>query len=125
MGHFFRYCNHALLNTTRKMHHWKILYFHNTVKPHFTDTSSIRTPQSLLRTVCFVPEKRKPYNANVEKTGMSERRKTNRFNNNKSLTVQDESDMNTPEEENAFTIYNSNTMPRALPAGITFSLNST
>ena len=59
------------------------------------------------------------------KTGMSERRKTNRFNNNKSLTVQDESDMNTPEEENAFTIYNSNTMPQALPAGITFSLNST
>ena len=44
---------------------------------------------------------------------MSERRKTNRFNDNKSLTVQDESDMNTPEEENAFTIYNSNTMPHA------------
>ena len=26
------------------MNHWKILYFHSTVKPHFTDTSLLRTP---------------------------------------------------------------------------------
>ena len=64
-------------------------------------------------------------NGNVEKTGTSQRRKTNRFNNNKSLTVQDESDMNTPEEEHTRAIYNSNTMLQAPPTGITFSLNST
>ena len=44
-------------------------------------------------------------NGNVEKTGTSQRRKTNRFNNNKSLAVQDESDMNTPEEENTHAQY--------------------
>ena len=84
-----------------KMHYWKILYFHNTVKPHFTDSEYlIRTPRSLLRTVCFVPGK-ECLTANVEKTGTSQRRNNynNSFNNNKSLAVQDESDMNTPQEE--------------------------
>ena len=74
-----------------KMHYWKILYFHNTVKPHFTDSG-------LTRTVCFVPGK-ECLTANVEKTGTSQRRNNNSFNNNKSLAVQDESDMNTPQEE--------------------------
>ena len=74
-----------------KMHYWKILYFHNTVKPHFTDSG-------LIRTVCFVPGK-ECLTANVEKTGTSQQRNNNSFNNNKSLAVQDESDMNTPQEE--------------------------
>ena len=80
------------------------IHFHNTVKPHFTDTGLIRTPRSLLQTVCFVPGK-ECLNANVEKTGTSQRRNNNSFNNNKSLAVQDESDMNTPQEENTHVQY--------------------
>ena len=96
------------------MRHWKILYFHNTVKPHFTDTGSITIPhyygqfalslrkESLLSLLTLALLK--SY-ANVEKTGTSQRRKTNKFNNNKLLAVQDKSNMNTPEEENTHVQY--------------------
>ena len=101
------------------------MYFHNTVKPHFTDSDLIRTPRSLLRTVCFVPGK-ECLTANVEKTGTSQRRNNNSFNNNKSLAVQDESDNLTHHKrKHTRATYSSNTMPQAPPAGVTFSLNST
>ena len=119
------------------MHHWKIWYFHNTVKPHFTDTGLIRTPWSLLWTVCFVPEKRKPLwqcwkDRNVIARAyhglQPQWRNPNSFNNNKLLALQDECDMNTQEEENMctqYTIVSLNFIPQALPAGITCKLNST
>ena len=121
----------------RKLHHWKIWYFHNTVKPHFnTDTRLIRTPRSLLlNNDRGVPEKKKPLwqcwkdkndTTKVYHGLQPQWRNSNSFNNNKSLAHQDECDTNTQEKENMPTQYKTVThLCCRQSAGITFSVNST